>query len=176
MNIYLVENDQHLSPSSTLVDPPLLSSSLHKQKLISPDICFQSKGSSLLFPLCRPAIKRINLCARIHHKRLSVRLFSVSNLPLCFFPPGRVSLYLSVSHFIAVKQIWHKVFKVTTRNIQNWLILVPPLDKSGSDTSAYYPKDLLVCVRQAELSLTPATRAFVLEASERETAGWMAMR
>ncbi len=30
--------------------------------------------------------------------------------------------------------------------------------------------------RQAELGITRATRAFDLEASERETAGWMAMR
>lgn len=49
----------------------LLSSTPHRQKLISPDICFQSKASSLLFPLCRPAIKRINPYAGADHKRIS---------------------------------------------------------------------------------------------------------
>ncbi len=37
-------------------------------------------------------------------------------------------------------------------------------------------KIFLVRARQAELSITPATHAFVLEASERETTGWIVMR
>ncbi len=35
-------------------------------------------------------------------------------------------------------------FKVTTKNFQFLLILAAPLDKSGSDTSAYCRKDLLL--------------------------------
>lgn len=67
--------------------PPLSSTRL-RQKLISPDICFQSKASSLLFPLCRLSIKRINLCAGKDHKRISLCLFSVSDSALSFFLTG----------------------------------------------------------------------------------------
>ncbi len=67
-------------------------------------------------------------------------------------------------------------FKVTMSNFQFLWIVAPPLDKGGSDTSAYCWKDLCLCVRQAELGVTLEMRVFVLETSERETAGWMAMR
>ncbi len=72
---------------------------------------------------------------------------------------------LQMSHYI----------KVTTRNFPFLLILAAPLDKSCSDTSTYCPQDLRQA-RQAELGITPATRAFVLEASEKETSGWIVMR
>lgn len=71
--------------------PPLSSTRL-RQKLISPDICFQSKASSLLFPLCRLSIKRINLCAGKDHKRISLCLFSVSDSALSFFLSGCMCL------------------------------------------------------------------------------------
>ncbi len=51
------------------------------------------------------------------------------------------------------------------------LSLAAPLDKGGSATSAYCYKDLCYTrARQAELGVTPATSAFVLEARRQD--GW----
>lgn len=71
-----------LSPSLS----PLIHS-LRRQKLISPDICFQSEASSVLFPLCKPAIKGINLRAgeepreNIPESAFCLRLVSVAFSP-----------------------------------------------------------------------------------------------
>lgn len=62
---------------------PLSSTGL-RQNLISPDICFQSKASSLLFSLGGLSIRRINLCADMDHERISVCFLSLTRLVLSF--------------------------------------------------------------------------------------------
>lgn len=74
----------HLRLSASL--SPLIHS-LRRQKLISPDICFQSEASPVLFPLCKPAIKGINLRAgeepreNIPESAFCLRLVSVAFSP-----------------------------------------------------------------------------------------------
>lgn len=140
-----------------------LSSTRLRQKLISPDICFQSKASSLLFPLCRLSIKRINLCAGKDHKRISLCLFSVSDSALSFFLTGCMclSFYLYVSclrwftlsttiqlclillrYFVVVHTALQKVVGVcrltlTSHCIGSWVaspILVGYLESAASHT------------------------------------------
>ncbi len=70
------------------------------------------------------------------------------------------------------------LLELTTGNFQFVLILASSLDKSSSDTSACCRKkgSLLACARQAEFGITLAMRAFVFEARDRKTTGWIAMR
>ncbi len=56
--------------------------------------------------------------------------------------------------------------EVATGHFQFLLILAAPLNKIN-----YCLLSLLARARQAELSITPAMHAFVLEARERQTAG-----
>ncbi len=53
------------------------------------------------------------------------------------------------------------------RNFQ-LVILAAPLDKSGSDQAPTVLK-IFASARQAEVGITAATRAFVLEASEKRS-------
>ncbi len=81
-----------------------------------------------------------------------------------------------LSSLYSKKFLFFSFFKATTRNFQGFFILAPPWTKAVVAQVPTVYKSLIAHARQAELSMTPATRAFVLEASEREMAVWMVMR
>ena len=103
---------------SCLQTHSVLSSTPHRPKLISPDICFQSKAPSLLFPLRRPAIKELTYVPKQTTRGYPSVCFLSPACP-CLSSLLAASVYLSSSlAFLQSSKSGTKVFNAEKASMQ----------------------------------------------------------